>query len=343
MYNDKMIGPNLKRRIISESKASEELTWHRDANHRIVRVLEGRGWSFQRDDQLPFSISPGDTIKVRAGEWHRVIPGHGDLKLMIKEIAARADIFDGEAPDGEPVLPKRKKGDLLIDLIKELSEDDDSDVLDLTGKEPVEDFQNSSLTDEEHSMIVSEEDLLEALLMLREGKKKSDHEPGYKAPEGSVRDRKLDAAKAAYKRGDVATSIRIRDEMEKKARNKPGFKTRKSKYTDETKQPVDYPPVMSEDDDMDDMSEDEMCEGLNDKTRKALKNKAEKSRAPLGALTTVYKKGLGAFYSSGSRPGMSSHQWAMARVNSFLRGGKARQVDAAQWKQVQKFRKKKSE
>jgi hypothetical protein len=96
---------------------------------------------------------------------------------------------------------------------------------------------------------------------------------------------------------------------------------------------------MSEFDDYSDMTEDEMCEGLNSKTRDALKKKAKASNAPLGALATVYRKGLGAYYSSGSRPGMTSHQWAMARVNSFLKGGKARQVDSAQWKQVQKFRK----
>ena len=163
-------------------------------------------------------------------------------------------------------------------------------------------------------------------------KKKSSHEPGYKAPEGSARDRKLDAAKAAYKSGDMQTAIRIRDEMEKQAREKPGFRHRKSKYTDETQQPADYPPVMSENDDLD--------EGISEKTRKALKAKAEKHNAPLGALTSVYRKGLGAFYSSGSRPGMNAHGWAMARVNSFLKGGKARSVDAAQWKSVQKHRKK---
>lgn len=334
MYKDKVIGPNLKHRIISESKASEELTWHRDANHRIVRVLEGRGWSFQRDDQIPFSISPGDTIKVRAGEWHRVIPGQGDLKLMIKEIAVRVGKEEDEDSAEDP------KDKLLIDLIREMTKQKPFDIDDET---PVEPFQVDRVEEDEEELSVTEEDLLEAYVILREGRKKnqSDHEPGYKAPEGSARDKKLDAAKAAYKRGDVSAAIRIRDEMEKQARNKPGFKTRKSKYTDETKQPVDYPPVMSEEDEMDDMSEDDMCEGLNSKTREALKKKAEQSRAPLGALATVYRKGLGAFYSSGSRPGMTSHQWAMARVNSFLRGGPARRVDAAQWKQVQKFRKKK--
>jgi hypothetical protein len=96
---------------------------------------------------------------------------------------------------------------------------------------------------------------------------------------------------------------------------------------------------MSELDELESYDEDDMCEGLSGKTREALKKKAKNSNAPLGALATVYRKGLGAFYSSGSRPGMTSHQWAMARVNSFLRGGKARKVDAAQWKQVQKHRK----
>jgi len=169
------------------------------------------------------------------------------------------------------------------------------------------------------------------------------HKPGYKAPEGSPRDRQLDAAKAAYRRGDKATSIKIRDRMEDKARKSPGYKTRKSRYTDETQQPADYPPVMSEGDlahgDMS-LEEQMMCEKLGAKTRDALKNKAEKSNAPLGALITVYEKGLGAYYSSGSRPGMTSHQWAMARVNSFLKGGKARKVDAAQWERVKKHRKK---
>jgi hypothetical protein len=33
-------------------------------------------------------------------------------------------------------------------------------------------------------------------------------------------------------------------------------------------------------------------------------------------LKQEYIKGLGAFYSSGSRPGMTAHQWAMARVNA---------------------------
>jgi len=66
---------------------------------------------------------------------------------------------------------------------------------------------------------------------------------------------------------------------------------------------------------------------LEENTDKALANKAKESGEPLGDLKKVYKKGLAA-YASGHRPGMTQHQWAMARVNSYIKGGKARKVDA---------------
>lgn len=73
---------------------------------------------------------------------------------------------------------------------------------------------------------------------------------------------------------------------------------------------------------------------------KSLKNKAKAARAPMGALRAIYNKGLAA-WRTGHRKGASQHAWAMARVNSVLAGGPARKVDAAQWKQIQKFRGKK--
>ena len=89
------------------------------------------------------------------------------------------------------------------------------------------------------------------------------------------------------------------------------------------------------------LEESEMLEEkLSKETRDKLKKKAEDKNAPLGALTKVYEKGLAA-WRTGHRPGASQHAWAMARVNSFLKGGPARKVDSAQWKRVQKHRKKK--
>jgi hypothetical protein len=83
-------------------------------------------------------------------------------------------------------------------------------------------------------------------------------------------------------------------------------------------------------------------EVLNEKSNvtTALKNKAEKTGAPLSALRAIYNKGLAA-WRTGHRPGVSQHQWAMGRVNSVLAGGPARKVDAAQWEKIQKHRGKK--
>lgn len=291
-YHDIVIDETSRyRRLINEA-ASAECTWHRDERDRTIAVISGDGWKIQFDDTLPVVLTPGQKFRVLAQEWHRILPGSGDLVLLINEAVDEGDAVD----------------------IAGVSADDPmfADVEDEAGViEPeLGDYQ-----------------LEEMKGMIRQifQEEKSDHERGYKAPEGSGRDRALDKAKAAYKRGDLATAIRIRDEMEKTARSKPDFKPRKSKYTE------------GEDEDLDES--DCLDEGIGKSTREALKKKAEKHNAPLGALTTVYRKGLGAFYSSGSRPGMTAHQWAMARVNSFLKGGKARKVDSAQWKQVQKFRK----
>lgn len=78
---------------------------------------------------------------------------------------------------------------------------------------------------------------------------------------------------------------------------------------------------------------------LSAKTRETLKKKAEKANMPLGALTSVYRKGLAAWL-TGHRQGVAQHQWAMGRVNSFIRGGKTRSIDKAEWKKVQAYRKK---
>jgi len=71
-----------------------------------------------------------------------------------------------------------------------------------------------------------------------------------------------------------------------------------------------------------------------------LQTKAKGTKFTPGQLRKVYNRGLAAYASSGSRKGMSSHQWAMARVNSFLRGGPARKVDMPMFKKSKKKGKK---
>ena len=56
--------------------------------------------------------------------------------------------------------------------------------------------------------------------------------------------------------------------------------------------------------------------GLSAKTKETLKKKADERGYTAASVYEEYRKGLAAFYTSGSRKGMTAHQWAMARVNS---------------------------
>jgi hypothetical protein len=66
---------------------------------------------------------------------------------------------------------------------------------------------------------------------------------------------------------------------------------------------------------------------LSAAVRKSLAAKAKKSRKSLRTLMAVYRRGQGAFLSSGSRPGMTMARWAHARVNSFIRGSRKHDLD----------------
>jgi hypothetical protein len=62
-----------------------------------------------------------------------------------------------------------------------------------------------------------------------------------------------------------------------------------------------------------------------------LVNKAEESGISYSILKQVYDRGMGAWETS-HRPGIGQHQWAFARVNSFIDGGKTRTTtDADLW------------
>ncbi|NBR78920.1 MAG: hypothetical protein EBT71_02590 [Alphaproteobacteria bacterium] len=66
---------------------------------------------------------------------------------------------------------------------------------------------------------------------------------------------------------------------------------------------------------------------LSEKTKAALRKKAEGSRFTYGQLAQVYRRGQGAYLSSGSR-NVPMAAWAMGRVNSFMSGkGGARKAD----------------
>jgi len=135
-------------------------------------------------------------------------------------------------------------------------------------------------------------------ISLLEKKSTSENPAQYKAPEGSSRDKKLDKAKSLLDSGKKEAAYKLRDEMEAAERKKSGWKNTPrpdSKITEANKK---------------------KSSNLSKETLAKIKAVADKKGYSFADLKREYSKGLGAFYSSGSRPGMTAHQWAMARVNA---------------------------
>jgi len=58
------------------------------------------------------------------------------------------------------------------------------------------------------------------------------------------------------------------------------------------------------------------------KGKRSKKNVAKVTGIPFKAIDEVYKKGEGAFYSSGSRPNQTAASWARGRIYAYIMGGK---------------------
>ena len=56
---------------------------------------------------------------------------------------------------------------------------------------------------------------------------------------------------------------------------------------------------------------------------------AKATGIPKAALTKVKRKGMGAYYSSGSRPNQTAESWGLARMYSYILGGPTRKVDSS--------------
>jgi mannose-6-phosphate isomerase-like protein (cupin superfamily) len=85
-YKDEKLTEGSFIRQFKAHARESDLVWHRDRQDRTITVLEGHGWQFQRDNELPQEMRPGQVIEVKANEWHRVIKGtKSSLKVRISE------------------------------------------------------------------------------------------------------------------------------------------------------------------------------------------------------------------------------------------------------------------
>jgi hypothetical protein len=176
------------------------------------------------------------------------------------------------------------------------------------------------------------DEILEEINNLVEGPKKdsSGHLKQYGAPEGSKRDKQLDQtqedlkkAKKLRKQGKAGKA----KELEQRAYNRRERMEKKERQDEALLRSLVRAMLIE-------AKKKKKRIKMSAKTEKALKKKADSKGYTLGSLKQEYNKGLGAYYSSGSRKGMSPHQWAMARVNSAMEGGKS-------WAVVKKSKAKK--
>lgn len=72
-------------RTFSKDTDEMSLIWHTDKENRDITILEGKGWRFQRDNELPIELSKGDTLYIPEGQVHRILKGSTDLVIQIKK------------------------------------------------------------------------------------------------------------------------------------------------------------------------------------------------------------------------------------------------------------------
>jgi hypothetical protein len=150
---------------------------------------------------------------------------------------------------------------------------------------------------------------------------------------------KKDSDSSAYKEWDA-------DYKSKKAGKGKPVKTNVSKYTKkykemygESESESQLKPIMDYDSFFSNLSEGKRKYSVStpgSPSDKGLKKKSEKSGFPLGILKEVFKRGKAA-WKTGHVPGTTPDQWAYARVNSFITGGKTTKMqDKALYQQAKK-------
>ena len=82
-YKDIQNTSNQIIREFDENINQIHLMWHRDKESREVEVLEGDGWYFQKDNELPLELKKNDKIYIPKYLWHRLIKGTTNLKIKI--------------------------------------------------------------------------------------------------------------------------------------------------------------------------------------------------------------------------------------------------------------------
>jgi len=81
-YQDHITNKTIIREFAADTDPMS-LIWHEDQEDRTIEVIEGNGWKFQFDNELPFELKENTTFDIPRGYLHRVIKGNGKLTIKI--------------------------------------------------------------------------------------------------------------------------------------------------------------------------------------------------------------------------------------------------------------------
>jgi hypothetical protein len=126
-----------------------------------------------------------------------------------------------------------------------------------------------------------------------------------KVPEHYV-SRSLSKKQKAYAKRELLKSRKAYKKKKYYTRRKvKGYRSRRSSWENRVKKVYNIP----------------------EKTKLSISLLSRKSKCSKASLNKIVKKGMGAYYSSGSRPNQTAHSWGYARLYSALAGGPAAKVD----------------
>jgi len=81
VYSEDKVSSIVYTRLFPEDIDASELVWHRDAEDRLLKVLDGgENWLIQLDNELPKVI---DNTYVKKDVYHRLIKGNGYILIEL--------------------------------------------------------------------------------------------------------------------------------------------------------------------------------------------------------------------------------------------------------------------
>ena len=78
-------------RLFSQEIDESELMWHRDEEDREIISILKTDWKIQLENELPTDLN--SSVKIKAGEWHRLIKGNGNLEIKIVKNILKNECF----------------------------------------------------------------------------------------------------------------------------------------------------------------------------------------------------------------------------------------------------------